>query len=203
MGRDSPLDIVNFLKDKHDASSYAEFCREVLEKKADSLVMKAFSLGFFEAPASTQYHHAYPGGLAVHSLEVFVWTERLSQVFEVPFDEFAKVSSMFHDLCKADLYERSYRNVRDDETGQWNRVDAYKQVDSALGCMGHGEESLRRIEEVVGRWPDGWAHAVRWHMGAYKLYDEQLRQYSATVAKYPQVLLLHTADMCSSTKLLT
>ena len=74
---------------------------------------------FFTAPASTKYHCACPQGLVMHSVSVF------NVMMEKHFDEetdsvesFA-VSALLHDLCKANFYKVSARNVKNDETGQW------------------------------------------------------------------------------------
>jgi hypothetical protein len=194
-------DVIYWLSEKHKPHEHAEFYRDALAKRADKLVMDAYQRGFFEAPASGQFHHAYETGLAVHSLEVFAWALRLAPSFGIDVSsDVAKISVMFHDLCKAGLYETYDKNVKDDVTGQWHKETAYRTNDAARASMGHGEESLRRIETITGYLPEGWAHAVRWHMGAFMLNSEDASRFTATCKKYHEVLFLHTCDMCSTTR---
>ena len=67
---------------------------------------------FYEAPASTRYHGNHPGGLLEHSLNVFDELNRLRSAFpEVPMsDETAAIISLFHDLCKVNMYQPEKRN---------------------------------------------------------------------------------------------
>jgi hypothetical protein len=91
------------------------------------------------------------------------------------------------------LYEVSTRNVKDEKTGQWNKEPFYKVKEGATGT-GHGGESLRRISNFVSL-SEPWQMAVFWHMGSFGLSSEENIQYMNACKKYPEVLLLHTADM--------
>jgi hypothetical protein len=153
---------------------------------------------FFTSPASTRYHGAYEGGLAEHSLQVLIKTFGLMAPFgfggEVDSGWLVGlvVGALFHDLCKADLYEVSFRNVKS-EQGVWNKEPFYKVRDGATG-VGHGTESLRLISKFV-QLPYEWELAVAWHMGSYGLTSEDNIQYMNCCKQHPEVLLLHTADM--------
>ena len=77
---------------------------------------------FFTAPASTRYHCACENGLVMHSVSVF------NTLMEKHFDEetdsvesFA-ICALLHDLCKAQFYKVSTRNVKNEQTGQWEKV---------------------------------------------------------------------------------
>ena len=105
---------------------------------------------FFTAPASTKYHCACPQGLVMHSVSVF------NVMMEKHFDEetdsvesFA-VSALLHDLCKANFYKVSARNVKNDETGQWEKVPFY-QIEDAFP-YGHGEKSVFLVERFMRLW---------------------------------------------------
>ena len=167
---------------------------------------------FFNAPASTMYHGNWPGGLAEHSLLVLLQTVKLCTSMgvtlpgrrgevvdgvEQPLDEERLaylremvLAALLHDVSKADYYEQSTRNVKD-ESGQWRQVPFFKRREG-VPSLPHGVESLSRIE----RWrPLGaaWRSAVVHHMGAF--CQGNLETFSVSCRAYPEVLLLHTADM--------
>ena len=41
-------------------------------------------------------------------------------------EESFAICALLHDLCKAQYYKQSTRNVKNEETGQWEAVPAYK-----------------------------------------------------------------------------
>jgi hypothetical protein len=83
---------------------------------------------FFNKPASTQYMGAYPGGLCEHALKV---AHELGVLCNAYFpgryteEDVIKVA-FFKDIYKATMYEAYMKNVKNDETGQWEAVPAYK-----------------------------------------------------------------------------
>ena len=155
---------------------------------------------FFDAPASTRYHLAEPGGLVKHSDHVF---ERLNALCESedwvakgiskPQKESIAICGLLHDLCKANFYKTSTRNVKNDATGQWEKVPYYTVEDQFP--YGHGEKSVFLIERFM-RLKTEEAVAIRWHMGGF---DDAARggsfAISAAFEKHPLALLLHLADM--------
>ena len=155
---------------------------------------------FFDAPASTRYHLAEPGGLVKHSVHVF---ERLNALCESedwvakgiskPQKESIAICGLLHDLCKANFYKTSTRNVKNEATGQWEKVPFYTVEDQFP--YGHGEKSVYLIERFM-RLKTDEAVAIRWHMGGF---DDAVRggsfAISAAFEKYPLALLLHLADM--------
>ena len=155
---------------------------------------------FFDAPASTRYHLAEPGGLVKHSVHVF---ERLNALCESedwvakgiskPQKESIAICGLLHDLCKANFYKTSTRNDKNEATGQWEKVPFYTVEDQFP--YGHGEKSVYLIERFM-RLKTEEAVAIRWHMGGF---DDAVRggsfAISAAFEKYPLALLLHLADM--------
>ena len=92
---------------------------------------------FFTAPASTRYHCACPEGLLIHSLNVYdVMMEKHFAEGEDSAESFA-ITALLHDLCKAQFYKISSRNVKNDETGAWEKVPFYSIED--MVPYGHGE----------------------------------------------------------------
>ena len=94
------------------------------------------STDFFEAPASTQYHENYTGGLCEHSLKVYDTLERLNKEFDIGIDYKSRIIiSLLHDVCKANVYTKEKKNVK---IGQnWTQVDYWKFDDNNPICHGH------------------------------------------------------------------
>ncbi len=148
---------------------------------------------FFNAPASTKFHCACEHGLVMHSVSVF------NTMMEKHFDEdtdslesFA-ICALLHDLCKAQFYKVSTRNVKNDETGQWEKVPYYSVEDSFP--YGHGEKSVFLIERFM-RLKLEEAMAIRWHMGGFD--DNSGYAISQAYERYPLAVKLHLSDLEST-----
>lgn len=148
---------------------------------------------FYKAPASARYHGAVPGGLCAHSLETYRY---LKSFQEEESDETIAIVSLFHDLCKANLYKESFRNVKN-EDGQWERKPCY-EYDEVSVPLGHGEKSMYLIMKFVSL-NDEEACAVRWHMGFSLVEDTyEKRSLASAISKYKLVLKLQTADSAAA-----
>ena len=151
---------------------------------------------FFTAPASTKFHGACEQGLVMHSISVF--KTLVEKHFEPETDnmESFAICALLHDLCKAEFYKVSTRNVKNDETGKWEKVPYYAVEDKFP--FGHGEKSVFLIERFI-RLKPAEAVAIRWHMGGF---DEAARggSFAISVAyeKYPLASKLHLADLEST-----
>ena len=88
-------------------------------------------VSYFDAPASTQYTGAYPGGLCEHALCVAHELGVLCNAYypgRYSEEDVIKVA-LFKDIYRATMYEAYLKNVKNDETGQWESVPAYKTKD--------------------------------------------------------------------------
>ncbi len=151
---------------------------------------------FFTAPASTKYHCACLGGLVQHSVNVYyTLTERYFNNKTDSPESFA-ICALLHDLCKAQFYKVSTRNVKNETTGAWEKQPFYAVED--LFPYGHGEKSVFLIERFM-RLKPAEAMAIRWHMGGF---DDSAKagNFSISVAfeKYPLAVQLHLADLEST-----
>ncbi len=148
---------------------------------------------FFTAPASTRFHCACESGLVQHSLNVY--DVLMEKHFEEGIDslESCTICALLHDLCKAQFYKVSSRNVKNEETGAWEKQPFYKVEDSFP--YGHGEKSVFLIERFV-RLKTSEAMAIRWHMGGF---DDSAKGGSFNVSyayeKYPLAVKMHLADL--------
>ena len=151
---------------------------------------------FFTTPASTKFHGACEEGLVMHSISVY--KTMMEKHFDPEKDnrESFAICALLHDLCKAQFYKISTRNVKNDETGQWEKKPFYS-VDDAFP-FGHGEKSVFLIERFM-RLKPAEAIAIRWHMGGF---DEAARGGSFAIShayeKYPIAVKLHLADLEST-----
>ena len=160
---------------------------------ADRLLEWLQTTDFFTAPASTRYHCACPAGLVMHSINVYeVMMEKHFDPETDSTESFA-LCALLHDVCKAQFYKVSSRNVKNERTGQWEKVPYYVIEDAFP--YGHGEKSVFLIERFV-RLKPAEATAIRWHMGGF---DDAARggTFSISVAydKYPIAVKLHLADL--------
>lgn len=184
---------------------YRSFIKRV---GSESLLDWLMSTDFFEAPASTKYHGNFPGGLAIHSLNVF---ERMRNncVYEFgtecsgaePFPkeklEPIAIVSLLHDVCKAEFYKQDFRNqkIYSEHGTQFDKRGAYSWESVPFYTVeekfpfGHGEKSVFLINEHMRLTRDE-ALAIRFHMG-----DFTDRNTGKVYEMCPLALHLHIADL--------
>lgn len=155
---------------------------------------------FFVAPASSQFHSAYEGGLAEHSLNVYnrfknaiknEYGENYSERFS---DESIAICALLHDVCKIDTFKLDMRNKKVD--GNWVQVPYYAVEDGLP--YGHGEKSVYIISGFM-RLTREEAMIINWHMGGF---DARVRGggygLSDAYYKFPTAVLFHTCDMLAT-----
>lgn len=170
--------------------------REIFNEKikragAEELLEWLDRNGFFTAPASSKHHLAIPGGLALHSLNVYRRLVEIAKKEEdgqtpayktqvLPLESIA-IMALLHDVCKTDCYHKD------------PATSTYKFRDPLP--LGHGEKSVYIITRHMELYPTE-ALAIRWHMGAY---DDAVkggsRDFNAAMRMTPWVWRLHQADM--------
>lgn len=144
---------------------------------------------FYTCPASARFHGAFPGGLLEHSLNVYDELKRLLSVYpEIKVsEESVVIASLFHDLCKVEMYATEKRN-RKNQSGQWESYDAY--ISDEKFCFGgHGSKSVFLAQHFIQLTPEE-AVAINCHMSCWN--------GDTTVGKafeqFPFAWLLHVAD---------
>lgn len=184
------------------ADFMAVYSSTIKRDGAASMLYWLDSNGFFEAPASSKHHLARPGGLAVHSLNVYKRLLEITarEVFGGPATELlaeriketVAVLGLLHDVCKVDVYHKAdpFKAVLE------NKLDPYTFRDPFP--LGHGEKSLFLITRHMALTEEE-ALAIRWHMGAY---DDAVKGGSRSMTEAmnlsPWVWRLQEADMCAS-----
>lgn len=158
---------------------------------------------FFDAPASARNHFNFPGGLALHSLNVYDVAMRLRDSMiamrpdttEYLTPESIAITALLHDICKADIYRRTRRRQKN-EIGTWEDIEGY-EVDYSTLPVGHGEKSVMMLLRAGLDLEDDEILAIRWHMGPWDLPPQSIemdKSYRIAQKKSPLVALIHTAD---------
>lgn len=157
-------------------------------RKAQNMTAWLDSVGFFEAPASSKYHGAYPGGLAEHSLSVALNLRDLTSKMKLKWVGGRRSPIMvgiLHDVCKVDQYEMTAVGGYIYKEGSIFSHHAEKSIAMILssGCIYMNEEEVA---------------CIRWHMGAYEKDTNEWKYLNNAIHKYPNVFWTHVADMMAS-----
>ena len=158
---------------------------------------------FKVAPASTKYHMDVEGGLCRHSLNVF---KRLIRLMKAEYGEEENwkydratiaVVGLLNGISKVGTYKKYAKNVRNDETGQWETQIAYTVLDdNARLVYGSDVETTIMILRKFFYLTEDMEMAIRYHKGAFDADDwESKNDLSLAFAKHPLILMLHMAEM--------
>ena len=176
---------------------FEEIYRENISRSgSEELLEWLEKTDFFTAPASTKFHGACTGGLVQHSVNVYEVMMEKHFEEEIDSKESFAICALLNDLCKAQFYKVSTRNVKNETTGAWEKQPYYSIEDSFP--YGHGEKSVFLIERFM-RLKTSEAVAIRWHMGGF---DEAARGGSFAISqaydRYPLAVKLHLSDLEST-----
>ena len=165
------------------------------------LANKLEKMNFFIAPASINHHGNHDGGLYEHCSEVtfqlLYLTKRLDLTWNRP--ESPYIVGMLHDLCKCDDYVKRPNIIKleSDNLAHDLPTAGYWEYNKNGLLPGHGEKSVIMAQNIYGYLTEEEIMCIRWHMGAFD-DKSNWQYYSGAVAKYPNVLFTHTADMIAS-----
>ena len=188
---------------KTESSSNKDIIIQILSATGrpgmDRILAELEQNGFYEAPGSIKYHSNYKGGLAEHSLAVYRCAMDLKRtnpkVYGSVSEESIAVTALLHDICKCDVYKKNTKMKRG-IFGTREESSSYT-VSYNDFPMGHGEKSV--ILALAGGLElyDSEMVAIRWHMGAWRLNqddNEEKQNYKAATDRFPLVTILQTAD---------
>lgn len=155
---------------------------------------------FYTAPASTRYHESFPGGLLLHSLNVYNKMIELSKIDTFKNVDIAQatICCLTHDWCKIGYYESFEKNVKNEKTGQWEKVPAYKVNQKGLP-FGHGATSLYIVMKLL-KLSDEQALAIRWHQGRWNVCECEQNEFQKANSSFPMVYLIQFADQLACTE---
>lgn len=151
-------------------------------------------VGFYEAPASTKYHGAYPGGLVEHSNNVYRRLvmlaagedKRLKHTTPEYSEETLAIVALLHDVCKVGVYHPEEKDGKQ----QYSFKDGFP--------YGHGEKSVLYIMRHIYLTEEE-ALAIRWHMGLFdKAAQGDFRDMDKAFKQSKLAAMLHLADMMAT-----
>ncbi len=171
---------------------FLELCRSTIHRDGlEALLAWLVKADFFEAPASTRYHGAYAGGLCQHSLDVYEYAKKLVFLSPVPIsDESLAIASLFHDVCKCNLYKTEYRNQK--INGEWQQVPVFV-TDERFHFGGHGSKSVYLVQYFMKLEPVE-ATAINCHMGFSDGSSTTIRDVGNAYQDNPLAWIIHIAD---------
>ena len=161
---------------------------------------------FFTAPASTQYHSNFKGGLCQHSLNV---CQAILDLAEKYFPEQYSRStlltvSLFHDISKTNFYESTIINKKiynekgskQDNQGRFDwfaeQVFKVKDVHDRFLAGTHEENSLLILSKFIPLTLEESVAIMNHHGTASPNMPTDL---SAIMNKFPLLTLLHLSDL--------
>jgi hypothetical protein len=164
------------------------------DKQAVKKLMNTFGERFFTAPASSniKYHCCFPGGLVVHSINVFnnlkLFNENLLNN-KYPMETISKIG-LLHDLYKAGDYNSPYY-LEIDDNWQIKRGQLYKVNDDIIQ-IDHETRTLMTMLRFGFTLDDEETQAILYHDGQYLEKNKEVRQKETWLT-----LITHWADMAA------
>ena len=97
--------------------------------------------------------------------------------------------------CTKTLTDSNKKAVKNEATGQWEKVTAYKHALKGTP-LGHGATSMFYASEFFNLSTEA-ALAIRWHMGEYNVANNEMNELHKANSSYPLCYLLQFADRLS------
>ena len=162
------------------------------------LLVEMDEMGFYTAPCSTQYHLAYSGGLAEHSLNVYELMDKLSSILHPEVDKSSVIiCALLHDLGKAGQFGKP-NYIINMLKGRCKNAEPYQSPtkpyigNPELLYIDHEVRSIQIAGRHINLTEDeNWA--ILMHNGMYGNFKYQIQGNET-----PLYLLLHMADMWAS-----
>ena len=163
---------------------------------------------FYKAPASVKYHDNNNSGLLCHTLEVYrqlVSLRSVDKFKEVVENQWwsAVFVSLVHDWCKIGRYESYLKNVKNNETGEWEQVPAFKYKEDGMGRLGHGTQSLVMAMQLCTNKYTSLSFeemtSIRWHMDNWDMSNYDVEDLHRCNEKVPMVRMIQFADQLAIT----
>lgn len=197
----------------YNRDRFIELISSINREGADiqKLITKLNNSDFFYAPASTQYHGAYYGGLCEHSLNVYdnfkMLVENKKGLDPCCYDEDTiKIITLLHDISKMNIYEVGIKNEKiycengnqSDELGRyrWQSFKIFKTKAKKFTYGSHEATSEYIIRQFIPLELDE-SVAILHHMGSMA-WDSAKDNIGEVFNQYSLALILYMSDMMSS-----
>lgn len=166
--------------------------REGMEDLIDAMV----DGGFFQAPASTQFHGAYEGALAEHSMNVLHCAEKLGVAW-LGGAEYNKIQdsviicALLHDLGKAGQFGKPLYTPNILKSGKPSDSKPF-QTNKDLVTLPHEIVSCIEATKYIDLTEEE-QNAIAWHNGLYGCFKYDIQGKESIL-----YMLIHFADMWAS-----
>lgn len=151
--------------------------------------------GFYTAPASTRYHGAEEGALAVHSINVFHAALDIARALNPLVTEEMKdsitICALLHDLGKVGQFGQPLYVENILKKGR-SEAQPYKTNPDLL-TLDHEIVSVIEIQKYIELTPDE-QFAIAFHNGLYT----DIGRYSLKGKERPLQMIIHFADLWAS-----
>jgi len=150
--------------------------------------------GFYTAPCSTQYHLCREGGLAEHSLNVYLTMVKFYNAqtdCRLPLDSSLEIVALLHDLGKMGHHGKSNYVQNFLKSGKISDSKPYETNKNLLGIP-HEVESIVIAERFITLTEEE-EYAMLCHNGLYGDF-----KYEINGKERPLQMLLHFADLWCS-----
>lgn len=153
-------------------------------------------IGFFTAPASTQFHGAYDGALAEHSLNVCTMALELAQTWlsDAEYKELYNsvvICALLHDVGKCGQFGKPLYVPNILKSGKPSDAKPYEK-NKDLMTLPHEIVSCIEITKFIDLTEDE-QRAIAWHNGLYGAF-----KYDIQGNETPLYMITHFADMWAS-----
>lgn len=162
----------------------------------EDLVAYLRDIGFYTAPASTRFHGAEEGALAVHSLNVLLYARILGIAWlgENEYKKYADsitICALLHDLGKAGQFGKPLYIENILKSGKASDAQPFKTNDE-LKTLPHEIVSVVEATKFIDLTEEE-QRAIAWHNGLYGMF-----KYDIQGKEDELYMIIHFADMWAS-----
>ena len=171
-----------------------KYLKATNRKGIEDLLKYMDEAGFYKSPASTKYHGAEEGALAVHSLNVLNATIDLATAWcgdnwvANNFDSIV-IAALLHDLGKAGQFGKPLylENVFGKDA-----IEQPYRINNELMTLDHEVVSVIEASKYIKLTEDE-QRAIAWHNGLYGIFKDKIKGKET-----PLYMIIHFADMWAS-----
>ena len=149
---------------------------------------------YFNKPASYQYFKAYPGGLCQYALDLFYELAQLVNAYcpgRYTKEDVIKVA-LFRDFYRAEMCEVYQKNQKNEVSGQWESVSAYRTTENRRPFGEIGFSSYMAAKDFIPFTTEQTEAIIHSHPGDYNVDIHLIKR------EYPLVALTCMADIAAS-----
>lgn len=162
----------------------------------EDLLAAMVDAGFYDAPASTKYHGAYPGALAEHSLNVLNCAKTLAKAWlgKKWYEEHQNsitICALLHDVGKCGQFGKPLYVENVLKSGKTSDAQPYT-TNPDLMTLPHEVVSVIEITKYIDLTEEE-QRAIAWHNGLYGLF-----KYDIQGKEDELYMIIHFSDMWAS-----